>query len=70
MIEPTTVTDDEFIYTCHTMLRYGGGFVTSIAEAGFKADAHNRRRLMAAFPEIFEQYGPGSSFYMAYVAER
>ena len=66
-IEKADLTHDEFIYTCHTMKNFGGGFCTSIAEAGFNADSDNKKRLIAAFPELFEKYGPGSDFYKAYL---
>jgi len=69
-IQPTIMTDDEFIYTCWTMRTYGGGFAQHIGQAGHAADSYNKQRLMAAFPDLFEKFGPGSSFYMAYVAER
>lgn len=62
------MTHDEFIYTCQTMMQYGGSFATRIAQAALVADKGNKDRLIAAFPEIFEKYGPTSSFYTAYVA--
>ena len=57
------MTHDEFIYTCQTMKTYGGSFATRIAQAALVADKHNKERLIAAFPELFEKYGPGSDFY-------
>ena len=44
---------------CHT----GGSFASRIADAALVADARNKDRLLAAFPELFEKYGPGSDFY-------
>lgn len=38
------------------MERTGGSFVKALAGAFFKADAINTKKLLAAFPEYFEQY--------------
>ena len=40
----------------HMMQAMGGSFVSHLAECWFCADAWNRQRLSAAFPEIFERY--------------
>lgn len=57
------MTHDEFIHTCQTMQAYGGSFASRIAYAALVADTANKDRLIAAFPELFEKYGPGSDFY-------
>jgi hypothetical protein len=38
------------------MRRYGGNFVTKLADAMVAADPQNYQRLCAAFPEIIEKY--------------
>ena len=38
------------------MYRYGGGFVQALARCFSAADADNRSRLLAAFPELWEKY--------------
>jgi len=38
------------------MIRYGGGFVSALGELYRKGDEINRRKLVAAFPEYFDQY--------------
>lgn len=38
------------------MHRYGGGFVQALAKCWWMADAENKARLRATFPEVFEQY--------------
>lgn len=63
------MTHDEFTHTCNTMRVYGGGFATSIAEAGLKADGVNKLRLIQAFPEVFARYGPGSAFYSTTIGQ-
>lgn len=57
------MTHDEIVYTCMAMSRYGGSFASRIADAALVADTTNKDRLIAAFPELFEKYGPGSDFY-------
>lgn len=43
--------------------QHGGGFVSCLAAAWLRGDATNRARIDAAFPEVVEKFGPGSSFY-------
>lgn len=43
--------------------QHGGGFVAALAHAWLRADAVNRARIDAAFPEIVERFGPGTAFY-------
>lgn len=40
----------------HMMEVYGGGFVKALVELYYRADQHNKLRVRAAFPEIFENY--------------
>ena len=40
------------------MTRWGGGFSEAIGRAYLKADLENARRLIKAFPELFEHYTP------------
>lgn len=60
---PIDYTHDEFIYTCHTMQRFGGSFGKGLAQAGFAADSFNRETLLKAFAGLFHKYGPDSDFY-------
>lgn len=48
---------DEEIRTIHTAMRFAGRFYASLATAGTHADPDNRRRLLAAFPELQKTYG-------------
>ena len=43
-----------------TAATYGGSFYKALAEAGLKADPSNRQRLLTAFPEMADTYGPAS----------
>ena len=38
------------------MLKYGGGFVKSLANAANNADQHNLQRLKSAFPDYWADY--------------
>jgi hypothetical protein len=49
-------TDDDYIHAAHEMERMGGGFAGHIARAYYSADGPNRKRLQAAFPELFTKY--------------
>ncbi len=49
------MTDDE-LETVEAMIRYGGGFVHALGHAWRLADAPNRARLLAAFPEYWGKY--------------
>jgi hypothetical protein len=51
--------------TVDLMQKYGGGFVRSLADCVCKADLGNQARLIGAFPEIFEEYGPTGIFWEA-----
>lgn len=48
---------DENFYIPEAMIRMGGGFVKALGNLYRKADLENQRRLKAAFPEYWEEYG-------------
>ena len=45
-----------------TMTKYGGKFVSTMANALRYADPTNRQRILDAFPDLVQRYGPGSAF--------
>ena len=47
---------DYLIYIAYNMEERGGHFVTALARAYYAADSYNRRRLVEAFQDIFEEY--------------
>jgi hypothetical protein len=51
--------------TIFVMRRYGGAFVKQLAELLAVADPQNTARVLAAFPEVFAKYGPGSKLFEA-----
>jgi hypothetical protein len=50
------MTDEQRDHAIRAMLRFGGGFVSSLARAYQNADDENRRRIETTWPEYFEQY--------------
>lgn len=48
-------TDAEW-QTTEAMIRYGGSFVSHLGELFRMADMDNKRKLVAAFPDYFEEY--------------
>ncbi len=40
----------------HAMRKFGGGFVSRLAEAAQRADLENLRRIKATWPEYWAQY--------------
>lgn len=53
---------DELHATLLCMERFGGTFCTKLAAAMRYADPNNRQKILNAFPEIVEKYGPTGPF--------
>ena len=49
-------TPEQLHAAAHEMDRIGGGFASAIANAYFRADLHNRRKLLDAFGDLFEKF--------------
>lgn len=60
--------DDHYIFA-EVMRHYGGHFCKKLADAYCAADLTNKAKILNAWPELFEQYGPGSRFAQARLAE-
>lgn len=56
------MTPNELHATLLCMERFGGTFCSNLAAAMRYADAYNRARIMEAFPELIEKYGPTGPF--------
>ena len=50
----------DIYWTLQPAATYGGSFYQALAVAGLKADPSNRQRLLTAFPEMADTYGPAS----------
>lgn len=46
-----------------TIQRFSGSFHQNLACAMQSADSHNFERILIAFPELLEEYGPGTTMY-------
>ena len=57
------MTSSDTFWTLQTAIAYGGGFMRRLAEAGIHADPGNRQRLLLAFPELQQCYGPETWLY-------
>ncbi len=51
------------------MANSGGAFVKTLTECYLRADHENKRRLKAAFPEIFDYYDRAFERHLAIVAQ-
>jgi len=58
------MTHEEFHKLTDNMMQ-GGAFVSSLARAMRYADPTNRNRLLNAFPDVIERYGPNGMFAVA-----
>jgi hypothetical protein len=56
------MTDSEIFDMTERMLQYGGSFIQSLAICIRRADSVNKQKLLDAFPEYVEEYGPNSQF--------
>jgi hypothetical protein len=57
------MTQSDIYWTFQTAISSGGSFYGRLAAAGLAADPSNRQRLLAAFPELTETYGPASQLH-------
>ena len=57
------MTATETYWTLQTAMTYGGGFMARLADAGAHADPANRERLLQAFPELQQCFGPQTHLY-------
>jgi hypothetical protein len=57
------MTPNQSRCTLQVAVHYAGSFFSALAQAGLTADPANRERLLQAFPEFEQQYGPGTAFY-------
>ena len=60
---PLALTPTDLHRTFASMERYGGNFCAALANAWYKADPGNKRRIESAFPHLLEDFGPGSRFH-------
>jgi len=56
------MTDTEIYDMICRMQEYGGSFVVALSDALRFADRMNKQRLIDAFPDYVNEYGPTSRF--------
>lgn len=52
------MTNEELHEAANVMHKIGGGFASAVADAFYRADGHNRKRLLYAFGDLFVQFAP------------
>jgi hypothetical protein len=57
------MSDSDIYWTFITAQKYGGSFYQSMGNAGLAADPNNKRRILAAFPEMVATYGTASRLH-------
>jgi hypothetical protein len=57
------MSDSDVYFTFATAAQYGGSFYQAMGKAGLAADPINKRRILAAFPEMVATYGPASRMH-------
>lgn len=60
------MTESELHDTLETAITFGGKFMATLARAVHYADSVNRQRLLEAFPEIIDRYGPQTDHFAVY----
>jgi hypothetical protein len=59
----SALTHTEVMKTFEVASRFGGSFMEAIAVAGLHADPDNVGKILRTWPNIKQQYGPGTPFY-------
>ena len=62
MLNKLTPTDPTIEATVQRIETFGGGFAKQLMAAYRTADMRNRQRIIDAFEELFEEYGPNGIF--------
>ena len=57
------MSDSDIYWTFVTAEKYGGSFYQAMGNAGLAADPNNKRRILAAFPEMVATYGTASRLH-------
>ena len=57
------MSESDVYWTFVTAIKYAGSFSQSMGIAGLAADPNNKRRILAAFPEMVATYGAASRLH-------
>jgi hypothetical protein len=59
------MSDSDIFWTMATAAQYGGSSYQAMGNAGLAGDPNNKRRILAAFPEMVATYGTASRLHQA-----
>ena len=65
---PIMTSHDHYLFA-ETMRAFGGHFCAKLADAYSAADLSNKAKILNAWPELLEKYGPESRFAQIRLAE-
>ena len=57
------MSESDIYWTFITASQYAGSFYKALGNAGLAADPTNKRRILAAFPEMVATYGTASRLH-------
>ena len=57
------MTPTEQHWTLQCAVEYGGSFYRALGHAGLLADANNRAKIFAAWPDMVTVYGPATQLH-------
>ena len=57
------MTNDEVLNTFKTAAHCGSGFEQHIGKAGILASADNKALILRTWPQMYQQFGPGSALH-------
>lgn len=57
------MSESDIYWTFITASQYAGSFYKALGNAGLAADPNNKRRILAAFPEMVATYGTASRLH-------
>jgi hypothetical protein len=61
--QPQAMSESDIYWTFVTASKYAGSFYQAMGNAGLAADPNNKRRILAAFPEMVATYGTASRLH-------
>ena len=59
------MTNEDIYWTFRTAFKYGGSFYEQLGLAAIKADPANKQRILLAFPELIDSYGPQTNWHIS-----
>lgn len=57
-LTPEELAEQRLYNLAEAMSKFGGSFAKAIAAAFYRADKNNRKKLLDAFSDLFDEYEP------------